>query len=188
MEPQVVVQPAENVPRASLPLVGRVPAGGWGWQRAPCILIPCADQTMPLRLLTPTEIEANWPRLCALLAPAIAHDERRTLADVYTELIARTLHCLSVEATGTSGLAILQFGTSTGGASCCWVVYVAGRVTGAPRRWRQSVGDLMRHFESIARSCGSTEMRVEGRNWAKILNDYEALSDRPGRNELRKVL
>jgi len=141
-----------------------------------------------LRRLVPSEIEANWLQLATLLAPAITHDKRRTLADVYTDLIARRLHGLTIEDNGTRGLAILEFGTATNGASCCWVVYVAGRISAAPRRWRKSARDLMRHFESLARACGATEMRVEGRNWANILTDYAALSDRPGRNELRKVL
>jgi hypothetical protein len=172
---------------APSPLWGGRPAGqdggGKGRQTS-----SSGSSPMPLHLLTQTEIEADWPRLGVLLAPAIAQDERRTPADVYADLIARRLHCLAIDGDGVSGIVILEFATATNGKPCCWVVYIAGRIAGTPRQWRRSVRHLMHHFESLAHACGATEMRVEGRNWAKILNDYEVLGDRPGRNELRKVL
>jgi hypothetical protein len=44
----------------------------------------------------------------------------------------------------------------------------------------------LRKIENIARDAGCTEMRVAGRDWSRILPDYEPM---PGiENRLRKAL
>lgn len=138
--------------------------------------------------LSPDRIAAEWHRIGPLLAPAIAHDDKRTVEHAFADLITGKLVAFDVEVVGAHGVVVTETALAVNGQRCCWVVYIGGRISGDRRQWLGRTRMLMRYFEQLAKQDGCTEMRVEGRNWARVLTDYDALTDRPGRNELRKAL
>lgn len=138
--------------------------------------------------LSPDRIEADWGRISVLLAPAIAHDDKRDPTDVYRDLMTGALELYDLDLTRVHGVAVTEIAPSTANVRCMWIVYVGGTVTGARHEWIRRVRTLLSYFEGIARAEGCRELRIEGRDWSRILTDYERLTDRHGRNELRKVL
>jgi hypothetical protein len=139
-----------------------------------------------LTLLLPHEVEADWLRLETLLSPAIAHDAVRKVADVYRDLMAGDMAVFDVAEGNSMGAAVIEFAPSETAERCCWLLYIGGRVGGHGRAWLATVRGLMARFEQIAREHGCEEMRVEGRNWSRVLTDYTATGS--GRHELLKRL
>jgi hypothetical protein len=138
--------------------------------------------------LSPDRIEAEWERIGALLQPAIAHDEKRVAVDVRRDLQSGILELYDVDLYRAKGLAVTEIGLSTANVRCMWIVYIAGHADGQPREWLSRLRTLTSYLEGIARAEGCKEMRVEGRDWSRVLTKYERLNERPGRNELRRVL
>ena len=73
-----------------------------------------------------------------------------------------------------------EAGDATGGVLDPEGDFARGTLVTAARR-------EMKTLEALARKAGCAEMRVAGRNWARVLNDYQPL---PGGkpNRLRKRL
>lgn len=139
--------------------------------------------------MEPDRIAAEWHRIGPLLAPAIAHDGKRDEEHAFTDLMTGTLEAFDVEIIGGRGVVVTSTGlTVTTNQRCCWIVYIGGSISGSRRQWLGRVRMGMRYFEHLARQDGCVEMRVEGRDWSRVLTDYEPLDDVPGINELRKVL
>lgn len=73
------------------------------------------------------------------------------------------------------------------GVKVCGLVQLTGRLHQPPKRWLSTVRATMKEFEDRARDAGCAEMRVAGRDWGRVLTDYEPLpGGRP--NRLRKRL
>jgi len=73
------------------------------------------------------------------------------------------------------------------GVTVCGLQQLDGRFNLPPKAWLRTMRTEMRKLENIARSAGCAEMRVAGRDWSRVLPDYEPL---PGGkpNRLRKRL
>lgn len=70
----------------------------------------------------------------------------------------------------------------------CWVYYLM-KVSSAglgPKAWLASVRQVVGTLEQKAREAGCVEMRVRGRDWSRILHDYEFIDGVP--NGLKKRL
>lgn len=67
----------------------------------------------------------------------------------------------------------------------CAVFDLRGRIN-VKRHWHRLIRAHMRRLERIARESGCREMRVAGRNWSRVLLDYEPFDGVA--NGLRKVL
>lgn len=75
------------------------------------------------------------------------------------------------------------------GLSVAGIYQLTGKISLGPRAWLTAVREEVRKLETIARNAGCAELRVAGRNWQKILPDYERMTDAPDvRNGLRKRL
>jgi hypothetical protein len=62
-----------------------------------------------------------------------------------------------------------------------------GRLDLPPKQWLEVVRSTLAQLEQRAKNAGCTEMRMSGRNWARICRDYEPIpGDAP--NLLRKRL
>jgi hypothetical protein len=74
-----------------------------------------------------------------------------------------------------------------GGETVCGLYRLDGRINLPPRAWLRLVRAEIEKLERIARDAGCTEMRVAGRDWSRVLPDYERI---PGGspNLLRKRL
>jgi hypothetical protein len=73
------------------------------------------------------------------------------------------------------------------GTLVCGLQQLEGRFNLPPKQWLRMVRAEMSKLESIARDAGCAEMRIAGRDWSRVLPDYEPL---PGGkpNRLRKRL
>lgn len=68
----------------------------------------------------------------------------------------------------------------------CGIHHIEGQLRLPPKKWLQAIRAELKIIEGIARDAGCAEMRLAGRNWSRVLTDYEPL---PGiENRLRKVL
>lgn len=139
-----------------------------------------------LTLLLPAEIEALWPSIGPLLSPAVAFDEARHLDDVKGELIAGEMALFKVIAPTARGLAVIEFGPSETADRCCWLLYAAGSCDGGPKAWLAVMRMLMGQFEGLSLTYGCTEMRVQGRDWSRVLSDYQPTGN--ARHQLVKRL
>lgn len=68
----------------------------------------------------------------------------------------------------------------------CGIYKLKGRIDLPRHEWLGAVREEMHRIEGIAKAAGCNEMRLGGRNWSRILPDYEPLSGVT--NGLRKVL
>lgn len=68
----------------------------------------------------------------------------------------------------------------------CSVRKLKGRVALPPRQWLRAFREEIRVLENLAKSAGCIEMRLGGRRWARVLNDYQPLAGI--KNGLRKGL
>jgi hypothetical protein len=72
------------------------------------------------------------------------------------------------------------------GVIVCGIYQIEGRLNLPPKQWLRTMRAELAKIETIARNAGCAEMRLAGRNWQRILPDYEPL---PGiENRLRKAL
>ncbi len=136
---------------------------------------------MHFNLLLPSLIRADWERISTLLAPAVERDDQRQMADVERDLLNGDMALFDIDLPSMRGLVVIEYDERA-----CLFLYAAGKING---NWRERIGNarmLMRFFEQMAKRLGHAEMRVEGRDWSRILSDY---TNRGGpRHELVKAL
>lgn len=132
-----------------------------------------------------TAIADAWPVLGPLLAPAVAHDRNADLEAVKEKLLSGQCEAALVTVDGGQGVIVSEI-CQIDGSKCCWASYVAGKLAVSPRQWVATMRALMGQFEDLARAAGCQEMRIGGRDWSRILPDYQRFDDVP--NRMRKVL
>lgn len=72
------------------------------------------------------------------------------------------------------------------GVLICGIYQIEGRLRLPPKQWLRAMRTELEKIEGIARDAGCQEMRVAGRDWRRVLPDYEPM---PGiENRLRKRL
>lgn len=76
-----------------------------------------------------------------------------------------------------------------GGQLVCLFHTLSGEINLGPKAWLRVVRDHMRVIERIAQNAGCKEMRIEGRDWSRVLKPlgYEPWPQGEGFG-LRKVL
>lgn len=68
----------------------------------------------------------------------------------------------------------------------CGIYQIEGRLKQPPKQWLRTMRAILKDIETVVRNAGCSEIRVAGRNWQRILTDYEPM---PGiENRLRKGL
>ena len=68
----------------------------------------------------------------------------------------------------------------------CGIHRLRGRIALPRREWIAAVREEMHKIEGLAKAANCTEMRLGGRNWSRVLPDYQPLSGVT--NGLRKAL
>lgn len=129
---------------------------------------------------------ANWPWIEQLLRPAIAQDKGATVDQVRDKLFSHTAGLASLHVENGAALLVIEPSVENG-VPVLWLEYFAGAVHGGPRHWISMIRQGVRHFEIKAREAGQRETRVGGRDWSRILPDYERY-DPAKPNSLRKAL
>jgi hypothetical protein len=71
------------------------------------------------------------------------------------------------------------------GRICCGILTLKGHLTQPPKAWIRTMRKYLTKIEDMARESGCHELRIAGRDWAKIFPSYEPY-DGP-RNGIRKV-
>lgn len=75
------------------------------------------------------------------------------------------------------------------GQPYCLIHTLTGRITLGPKAWLTAVREEVRKLERIAKASGCAEMRIEGRDWSRILRPLNYVPWPQGDGfALRKVL
>ena len=140
---------------------------------------------MQVTLLDRDRIEAEWPVIAEMMAPALAvNPHGATLEQFRADLESGALYIVGGEVEGARGyLAYQMFGDADD--LCCFASYFAGSVDGGPRRMIQTMRWLMSEFEVSCRSNGVKQVFIGGRDWGRVFPDYELTGDVPSRRRKR---
>lgn len=132
------------------------------------------------------EIERNWHWIYQLLEPVVDQGETRNMQQIKRGLMSGMMGLASAHVPNGAALVIVEPGTFDG-VFCCWITCLTGEVRGGFKSFIKVSRQLMTYFELSARLAGCTEMRIGGRNWARVFPDYERF-DCIVPNSLRKRL
>jgi hypothetical protein len=131
--------------------------------------------------VVPERIEAQWPVIAEILAPAVRGDPRQTLEGLHKRLAAGADSLLEISGPGRC-LMVIELTNDL----VCWTKYLAGTIEGGPKARLAIMRGAVRHIETVARNAGCIEHRLCGRDWSAILPDYRPFDGHP--NGLSKEL
>lgn len=128
-------------------------------------------------------IAQEWPRIISLIGDAVGYDKNATPEDVFWWLATGQSEAFWIGVPEhAAGIAV-----TTTGDGICFVNYVAGTISGGPRRFIETARDIMAEIEELALEAGCTELRGGGRNWSRVFPEWERYDpDNP--NRMRKVI
>lgn len=135
---------------------------------------------MKFDLMVPAGIDADWDRLKPLLQKLGKVDAGLGLEDIRRNLMDGTYALYDVDLRGAQGVILVEVVSTS-----LWLIGIAGRISGPRSEWLGRVRILLRYFEDMARIMNCTELRLCGRNWSRILPNWEMVGPR---NEMRLVL
>jgi hypothetical protein len=61
------------------------------------------------------------------------------------------------------------------GALICGLSEMVGHIDLPPNAWLRTVRAHVGQFEELARSAGCAELRIAGRDWSRVLPDYQSM-------------
>ena len=61
------------------------------------------------------------------------------------------------------------------GALICGLYKMEGHIDLPPKAWLSTVRAHVGQFEELARSAGCAELRIAGRDWSRVLPDYQSM-------------
>lgn len=140
---------------------------------------------MQVTLLDTDRIEAEWPVIAELMAPALAFTPSGATVDQFrADLDSGKLSIVGGEVQGARGYLAFQIFEESG-ELCCFASYFAGSVNGGPRRMIKTMRALMSAFEASCREAGVSRVLIGGRDWGRVFPDYELTGDVPNRRQKR---
>lgn len=74
------------------------------------------------------------------------------------------------------------------GVKIAGIYKLDGKINAPPKAWLAVVREELVKIEGIAREAGCDELRLQGRDWSRVLPDYEPIYAPTLRNGLRKRL
>jgi hypothetical protein len=129
----------------------------------------------------PGRIEAQWPVIAEILAPAVRGDPRQSMEGLHKRLASGADSLLQITGPGRC-LMVLEVTNDL----VCWTKYLAGTIEGGPKARLETMRAAVAHIEKFAREAGCTAHRLCGRDWSAILPDYQPFDGHP--NGLTKEL
>ena len=129
----------------------------------------------------PARLEAQWPVIAEILAPAVRNDPRQTMEGLHKRLASGADSLLEITGPGRC-LMVIEVASDL----VCWTKYLAGTIEGGPKARMAIIRAAIEHIEAVAKAAGCTEHRLCGRDWARILPDYRPFDGH--RNGLTKEL
>jgi hypothetical protein len=127
----------------------------------------------------PARIEREWPVIAETVWPAVRQNSHTSLETFRKRLLNGLDHLFEVSGEATGYIAI-----ELANDLCCWIKCGAGHVIGGPKQRVKTILAIMAHIEAVARDAGCAEIKICGRDWSKILKDYEPFDG--FRNGIRK--
>ncbi len=115
----------------------------------------------------PERIEAHWPAIAEILAPAMRNDPRQTMEGLHRRLAAGADSLLEITGPGRC-LMVIEVDSEM----ACWTKYLAGNIEGGPRAKIEIIRGAVAHIERFAKEAGCASHRLCGRDWSRILPDY----------------
>lgn len=61
------------------------------------------------------------------------------------------------------------------GVLVCGIYRLDGTIRLEPKAWLRAVRAEVKKLENIARDAGCAEMRIAGRDWSRVLPDYQSM-------------
>lgn len=92
---------------------------------------------------------------------------------------------LKVEADDGSAELVFEV-VEEGGEMICWLYHLQMTLRLPPKAWLARVRSEIEKLQNIARASGCAEMRIRGRDWSKVLPDFDFIDGVP--NGLKKRL
>jgi hypothetical protein len=140
---------------------------------------------MQVALLDADRLEAEWPVIAKLMAPALAvTPSGATVDQLRADLASGKLSIVGGDAVGARGYLAFQL-FEDNGERCCFASYFAGSVDGGPRQMIRTMQALMAAFEASCREAGVVRVLIGGRDWSRVFPDYELTGDVPNRRQKR---
>lgn len=140
---------------------------------------------MLVSLLDKGRIEAEWPTIAKLMAPALAvNPHGATVEQFRADLNSGALSIVGGDVEGARGYLAFQL-FEEDGERCCFASYFAGSVDGGPRQMIRTMRALMNAFETSCREAGVSRILIGGRDWGRVFPDYELTGDVPNRRQKR---
>lgn len=116
----------------------------------------------------PARIERLWPVIAETIWPAVRQNSHFTLEILRKRLLNGMDHIFQVNGEAQGFIAI-----ELTDDLCCWIKCAAGAVEGGPKARVQTIREIMAFVEKVAREAGCSEIKICGRDWSRILKDYE---------------
>ena len=123
---------------------------------------------MQFEHVEPARIARLWPVIAETVWPAVRQNSHYTLETFRERLLNGLDHLFHVSGEASGFIAI-----TLSDDLCCWIKCAAGSVEGGPKARVKTILAIMAHFEAVARDAGCSEIKICGRDWSKILKDYE---------------
>lgn len=70
-------------------------------------------------------------------------------------------------------LCVVQVFEEADGTKVCGIKKLFGTINAPPKAWVRAVREEVAKIEGVAREAGCDEMRIAGRDWSRILPDFE---------------
>lgn len=70
-------------------------------------------------------------------------------------------------------LVVVQVFAEADGTIVCGIRNILGTISARPKAWLRAVREELARIETVARDAGCHEMRIAGRDWSRVLPDYE---------------
>lgn len=136
-----------------------------------------------VELMTQRDLVAEWESIIATLREAVKRDPKRKLIDLMGLGFRGEMAFWRVQGEAAGYIVTQMTRRPKSFKRTFWIIY-AGGVSGG----FQMARNLMAGFEKIATENECDEVRFEGRDWRKVLRDYNGYKGPDGRWNFRKEL
>jgi len=139
---------------------------------------------MHIEIVPKARLEGEWPTLADALLPVVREDPNGSIEGLRQKLLAGS--AVLFHADGEANGYLVVEVSQEDGRLVGWVSYAIGGFTGGPKARLAMIRHGLAEIENAMRNAGCAENRICGRDWSRVLPDYEPFTER--RNGLRKVL
>lgn len=131
-----------------------------------------------------SQVAGQWPEIAEAIWPCVRGVPNASMEGLKNDLIGgRNLFVWAMGEEG-SGALVLEITPD----AVCWLKYGTSSLRGGPKVRLRVMREGMKWLSEQMAAIGCTEVRICGRDWSRILTDFQLMPDAPEPNLLRKVL